>query len=112
MHFFMFSMWRLGPPKVPWFGSYIFMLLLDRKHLHYAVNRICQFYKSTVIGFHLGEYPIVVVSDIENVKKVLNNRDFDGRPDILMGRLRHPDFELHGKWNSEHKWKRQWDFLI
>lgn len=85
-----------GPPKVPWFGSYIFMLLLDRKHLHYAVNRICQFYKSTVLGIHLGPYPVVIVNDSENVKKVLYHRDFDGRPDILMGRMRHPDLDLHG----------------
>lgn len=54
-----------------------------------------------MIGFHLGEFPIVVVNDSENVKKVLNHRDFDGRPDILMGRLRHPELDLHGGW----KWK-------
>lgn len=81
---------------MPWFGGYIFMLLLNHKHLHRAVNRICQFYKSTVIGFHLGEFPIVVVNDSENVKKALFHRDFDGRPDILMGRLRHPNLDLHG----------------
>lgn len=81
---------------MPWFGGYIFMLLLDRNHLHRAVNRICKFYKSTVIGFYLGAFPIVVVNDSENVKKVLYHRDFDGRPDILMGRLRHPKLDLHG----------------
>lgn len=86
-----------GPPKVPWFGSYIFMLFLDRKHLQFAVNRICQFYKTTVLGLHLGPYPVVIVNDSENVKKVLYHRDFDGRPDILMGRMRHPNLDLHGK---------------
>lgn len=72
------------------------MLLLDRNHLHKAVDRICKFYKSTVIGFHLGDHPIIVVNDSENVKKALNHRDFDGRPDILMGRMRHPNLALHG----------------
>ena len=72
------------------------MLLLNHKHLHRAVNRICQFYKSTVIGFYLGEYPIIVLNDSENVKKALFHRDFDGRPDVLMARLRHPNLDLHG----------------
>lgn len=35
---------------MPWFGSYIFMLLLNHKDLHYAVNRICKLYKTTVLG--------------------------------------------------------------
>lgn len=87
----------LGPPKVPWFGSYIFMLLLNRNHLHQAINRFCQFYKSTIIGFYLGEFPIVVVNDNKNVKKVLYHRDFDGRPDNLLARMRHPNLDLHGK---------------
>lgn len=73
------------------------MLLLDRNHLHRAVNRICKFYKSTIIGFYLGENPIVVVNDWENVKNALNNRDFDGRPDILMARLRSPNLDLYGE---------------
>lgn len=73
------------------------MLLLDRNHLHRAVNRFCKFYKSTIIGFHLGEYPIVVINDSENVKKALNHRDFDGRPDVLLARMRHPNLELHGR---------------
>lgn len=73
------------------------MLLLDRNHLHRAVNRICEFYKSTIIGFHLGETPIIVVNDSDGVKNALNHRDFDGRPDILLARLRHPDLELRGE---------------
>lgn len=60
------------------------MLLLDRKHLHYAVNQICQFYKTTVLGIHLGPYPVVIVNNSEYVKKALFHRDFDGRPDILV----------------------------
>lgn len=83
---------------MPWFGSYIFMLLLDHKHLHFAVDRICEFYKTTVIGLHLGDVPVVVINDLENMKKSLYHRDLDGRPDIELTRLRHPEFEpQHGK---------------
>lgn len=87
-----------GPPKVPFFGSYIFMLLLNHKHLHFAVDRICKFYRSTVIGLHLGPFPTVIINDLENIKKSLRHRDFDGRPDIVMTRMRHPTHEpQHGK---------------
>lgn len=86
----------IGPPKIPWLGSYIFLLLLDRKHLHRAANRLCRWYKSTVIGFHHGSDPIIVVNDLKSLKEMFNNRDFDGRPEILMGQLRHPTFEMYG----------------
>lgn len=82
---------------MPFFGSYIFLLSLDRNHLHRAVNRICKFYKSTIIGFYLGETPIIVVNDSNNVKKALLHKDFDGRPDSLVGRMRHPNLQLHGE---------------
>lgn len=84
---------------MPWLGSYIFMLLLDRNHLHRAVDRICQFYKSSIIGLYLGGDLTLLLNDPDSVKKALNHRDFDGRPDILLGRLRHPNMELHGEFN-------------
>lgn len=86
-----------GPPKVPWFGSYIFMLLIDYKHLHKAAQKICEFYKSNIIGMHLGSTPVIILNDNEKVKKALLHRDFDGKPDVLIGRLRDPDFNLRGK---------------
>lgn len=87
---------------MPWFGSYIFMLILNHKHLHFAVDRICEFYKSTVIGLHLGSFPVIIINDLANLKKSLYHRDFDGRPDILMTKMRHPDFEpMHGMKNQK-----------
>lgn len=74
------------------------MLMLNPNHLHQAINRFCKFYRSTIIGFYLGEFPIVVVNDSENVKKVLYHRDFDGRPDNLLARMRHPNLDLHGQY--------------
>ncbi|XP_031627919.1 probable cytochrome P450 304a1 [Contarinia nasturtii] len=102
-----------GPPKLPYFGSYIFMLLLDHKHLHLAVDRICKFYKTSVLGMHLGPFPTIVINGSENVKKMLNNRDFDGRPDILMGRMRHPEMDLHGIFFTENAiWYEQRRFVL
>lgn len=65
--------------------------------MHRAVDRICKFYKSTIIGLYLGDDLTLILNDPESVRKALNHRDFDGRPDILLGRLRHPNMELHGE---------------
>lgn len=54
-------------------------------------------YKSNVIGMHLGSTPLVILNDSEKVRQALNHRDFDGKPDILMARLREPDMKLTGK---------------
>lgn len=64
--------------------------------MHYAADRIAKFYKKSVVGMYLGDFPLVLINGGENVKKMLNNRNFDGRPDILMGRMRHPEMDLHG----------------
>lgn len=46
---------------------------------------------------HLGSTPLVILNDSEKVGQALNHRDFDGKPDILMARLREPDMKLTGK---------------
>lgn len=74
------------------------MLIMNHKHLHLAINKLCQFYKSNVIGLHFNCAPAIVVNDLRSVKKALYHRDFDGRPDILLTRLRHPDFKSFHGW--------------
>lgn len=86
-----------GPPKLPFFGSYLFLLLLNRKDFQKAASKLCKIYKSNVIGMHLGSTPLVILNDSEKVRQALNHRDFDGKPDILMARLREPDMKLTGK---------------
>lgn len=85
-----------GPPRIPFFGSYLFLLLLNYDHFHLAVNKLCKFYKSNIIGFYLGGMLVVVLNDGDKVKKALMHRDFDGRPDILIARLREPKMNLFG----------------
>lgn len=88
---------NVGPPRLPWLGSYLFMLILNQEHLHYAVKRLAEFYKTTILGFYLGDFYSVAITDQKNTKKALNHRAFDGRPDFLAIRLRHPNFDpVHG----------------
>lgn len=97
MIFFLCTYLYKGPPKIPWFGSYIFMLLLNRNHLHKAVNKLCQFYNTNILGIYLGDKLTVILNDSEKVRKALYQSEFDGKPDLLVARLREPDFNLLGK---------------
>lgn len=73
------------------------MLILDRRHLQKAVNILAKWYKSNIIGLYLGDFPTIVLNDTERVKKALNAREFDGKPDFLIGRMRDPKMNLRGK---------------
>lgn len=87
-----------GPPRIPIFGSYLSLLLLDRKNLHLAVLRLCKWYKTKVLGFYIGDTPTIVANDYESVREILFNQAYDGRPDIYVARLRDPDHEKRGKY--------------
>lgn len=73
------------------------MLLLNRHHLHKAANKLCKFYNSNIIGIQLGSMPLVILNDSEKVKSALYTREFDGRPDVLMARMRDPKMNITGK---------------
>lgn len=85
-----------GPPRIPIFGSYLLMLFLDRHHMQRAANLFTKWYKSNIIGLYLGTTPAIILNDTEKVKKALFVREFDGKPDLLIGRLRDPNFNLRG----------------
>lgn len=86
-----------GPPRIPFFGSYLLMLLLNRHHLQIAANVLAKWYRSNIVGLYLGGTPAIILTDTEKVGKALNAREFDGKPDILAARLRDPNFNLHGE---------------
>lgn len=99
-----------GPPRVPVFGSYLLLLAINHKNLHFAINKLCKFYKSSVIGFYDGPALTVVANDQKSIREMLNNPDFDGRNDFLIGRLREPDYKLNGifftdggYWNDQRR---------
>lgn len=85
-----------GPPRIPVFGSYLILLIIDHKNLHNAIKKLCKFYKSSVIGFYTGSYLTVVANDQQNIREILFRPEFDGRNDFLIARLREPNFKLNG----------------
>lgn len=85
-----------GPPRLPFLGSYPFLFLLNFNNLHLAIQKLCKYYKSDVIGFYIGDALCVVANDQASVREVLFNSDFDGRNDLFIARLRSKNFNLRG----------------
>lgn len=81
------------------------MLVLNRNHLQKAANKLCEFYKSNIVGIHLGSTPLVILNDGDKVKKALYTRELDGRPDVIMARMRDPKMNITG--NSDNLMQSQ-----
>uniref|UniRef100_A0A034V211 Putative cytochrome P450 304a1 n=1 Tax=Bactrocera dorsalis TaxID=27457 RepID=A0A034V211_BACDO len=79
-----------GPPRIPFFGSYLFMMLANAKYLHKGVLKFSKWYKSDIVGFHVGPFPVVAVHNVEGVREVLNRKEFDGRAQVYLGEMRTP----------------------
>ncbi|GAB0087452.1 Cytochrome P450 [Sergentomyia squamirostris] len=102
-----------GPPRIPVFGSYLLLLLINRKELHKASMLLSKWYKSKVIGFFIANSPTIVCHDSEGIKEILTKSDFDGRPDIFLARMRDPQHNLRGILFTEGDfWKNQRRFTL
>lgn len=102
-----------GPPRLPYFGSYLFLQLINHKNKHLAINWLCKYYKSSVIGFYIGNVTTVYANDSKSAREVLFRQEFDGRPDVLLARLREPNFSLRGIFFTEGDyWLQQRRFTL
>ncbi|KPJ02852.1 putative cytochrome P450 304a1 [Papilio xuthus] len=77
-----------GPPSLPIYGAYWLVLLKGLNNLPTAFIKYAKEYNTKVVGFYLSNIPSVVVNDPALIKEVLNREEFDGRMDLIMGRLR------------------------
>lgn len=85
-----------GPFRIPIFGCYLWLLLINRKNRHAAVQKLCKFFKTTVIGFYTGDTLTVIANDPKSIRELLFNPDLDGRNDFFIGRLREPNYKING----------------
>lgn len=85
-----------GPPRIPFLGSYPLMLLLNYKHLHLAIDWLCKYYETDILGMYCGGVPTIVANSHDSVRASLNHTDFDGKPALLLAKLRHSDFNIRG----------------
>jgi hypothetical protein len=77
-----------GPPKLPFWGSYWFMLKENYKFAHLAFETLGKRYKTDILGLFLGTGPAVVVFSHELCKEVLTRDEFIGRNDSIIIRTR------------------------
>ncbi|XP_055619053.1 probable cytochrome P450 304a1 [Toxorhynchites rutilus septentrionalis] len=102
-----------GPPRFPLLGGYLVMLLVNYKHLHKAALKLSEFYRTSILGLYLGDFPTVVVNDLWIAKEVLNRTEFDGRSDLFLARLRDRNFERRGIFFTlGPHWKEQRRFVL
>lgn len=85
-----------GPPRLPIWGSYWYILLANYSFLQHSFIRMAKLYKSQLIGFYAGSFAGVVAQDYDTIKEILNKREFDGRMDTIIGRMRDPKENLRG----------------
>ncbi|XP_055317679.1 probable cytochrome P450 304a1, partial [Sitodiplosis mosellana] len=102
-----------GPPRLPILGAYPYLLLLNYRHLHKAVEWMCKYYKTDVLGMYAAHFPTIVANTAAAAKECLNNQALDGRPGLALAQIRDPDFEIRGLFFSEGPlWHEQRRFAL
>ncbi|KAG7197683.1 hypothetical protein KM043_014445 [Ampulex compressa] len=68
-----------GIPRVPIFGSYLFLLWHNYEYPHKAVIYYANKLKSKIVSCYFGPYFVIIVNDYHGIKEVLGRPEFDGR---------------------------------
>lgn len=72
---------------------YFFKLI---RHLHKAVDWLCKYYKTDVLGLYAAHFPTIVANTTETAKECLNNPYLDGKPQLMLAKLRDPELTIRG----------------
>lgn len=64
--------------------------------MHKAVDWLCKYYESDVIGFYAAQFPTIVANTTKTAKELLNNKDLDGKPQLALAKIRDPDCVVRG----------------
>lgn len=81
---------------MPIFGAYPYLLLINYKHLHKAVDWLCEYYKTDVLGLYVANFPTIVGNSTASAKELLNNPKLDGKPGLKLAQIRDPEFNVRG----------------
>lgn len=81
--------------------------------MHKAVDLLCKYYKTNVLGCYFASTPTIIVNDASSVKEALFTRSFDGKPPLLLAQLRDPEFNIRGVFFTEGPdWKEQRRYML
>lgn len=70
----------LGPIRLPYVGSYFHLLFKNFNAVHHGMEAWNKKYKSKLVGWFMGPYPVLSTGDLETVKEVFKHDAFEGRP--------------------------------
>lgn len=101
-----------GPPSLPIWGGYWFLLLANYNFTHKAVDVLAKRYKSNIVGLLAGDFPVILVTGYNLVKEALIRDEFIGRPDIYATRYRSLGDLLGIVFTDGNHWKEQRRFSL
>ncbi|KAB0797119.1 hypothetical protein PPYR_08113 [Photinus pyralis] len=101
-----------GPPSLPIWGGYWFLLLANYNFTHKAVEVLSRRYKSDLVGIMLGRTPTVLVTGHDLVKETLTRQEFIGRIDCYPNRFRSMGDLLGVIFTSGDYWRQQRRFAL
>jgi hypothetical protein len=92
----------------------LFLKLINRKYLHKAVAKLCEYYKTNVLGFYFGPFAVITTNDYKGAKEIMLRSEFDGRLPNFLAKLRVPNFEDNKGifFNEGDYWKDQRWFTL
>ncbi|XP_017769406.1 PREDICTED: probable cytochrome P450 304a1 [Nicrophorus vespilloides] len=77
-----------GPPKLPVYGSYWYVLKENFQFAHRALDGLAKKYKTDILGFYLGDTPAVCTFSTELNKELLTKDEFYGKAESILTQAR------------------------
>ncbi|XP_019865636.1 probable cytochrome P450 304a1 [Aethina tumida] len=77
-----------GPPRLPIWGSYWYLLKKDYYFPHKALESLGKQYDTDILGFYLGDFPAITTMNYRTCKRLLLKEEFNGRNDTIIIRER------------------------
>nr|CAD7438754.1 unnamed protein product [Timema bartmani] len=101
-----------GPPSLPIYGSYWFVLLCNYKYIYKSFDTLARWYNTKLLGLHLGPLPTVVASDLDTVKEIFARPEFNGRLDCYITQARAMGVTLGLFFTDSDLWLEQRRFTL
>ncbi|EEZ99196.1 cytochrome P450 304E1 [Tribolium castaneum] len=101
-----------GPPSLPIWGSYWFLLKENYNLLHLSFETLGKRYKTDILGFFLGNAPTVVTLSYELTKEMLSRDEFMGRNDTIIVQTRSRGSPKGIFFTDGPVWKQQRRFAL
>lgn len=102
-----------GPPRLPLVGSYLFLLLVNYRHIALALTRLAKWYGTDVLGFYYGATRCVTMHGMDVSREALLNPDLDGRAVFELVRARDPNWGAYGIFFTDGPyWREQRRFTL